>query len=167
MAAVNKFRGAPDKRVLIIGGGFGAVFTALGLERTLRPEDRTEVTLINPENFFLFTPMLAEIVSSQIDTSHAINPLRRMFKRTRFVEGAARSIDLEAQSVLVRHPNGDEFGYPYDHLVLAVGARVGYFGMEDVEKNSYTAKTLGDAIRLRNRAIALLEIAEIERDPDA
>lgn len=158
------FGGSPDCRILIIGGGFGAVYTALGLEKLLKPEDRTEVTLVNPENFFLFTPMLAEIVSSQIDTSHAINPLRRMFKRTRFVEGAAKSIDLKARSVLVRHPNGDEFGYPYDHLVIAVGAKVGYFGMEDVEKNSYTAKTLGDAIRLRNRAIALLEIAEIERN---
>src|SRR5690242_15918127 len=85
----SSFGGEPDCRVLIIGGGFGAVYTALGLEKMLRPEDRTEVTLINPENFFLFTPMLAEIVSSQIDTSHAINPLRRMFKRTRFVEGLA------------------------------------------------------------------------------
>jgi NADH dehydrogenase len=164
--SATSFGGSPDRRILIVGGGFGAVYTALGLEKLLKPEDRTEVTLVNPENFFLFTPMLAEIVSSQIDTSHAINPLRRMFKRTRFVEGAAKSIDLEARSVLVRHPNGDEFGYPYDHLVIAVGAKVGYFGMEDVEKNSYTAKTLGDAIRLRNRAIALLEIAEIERDLD-
>jgi NADH:ubiquinone reductase (H+-translocating) len=163
----SSFGGAPDRRILIVGGGFGAVYTALGLEKALKPEDRTEVTLVNPENFFLFTPMLAEIVSSQIDTSHAINPLRKMFKRTRFVEAAAQSIDLKARSVLVRHPNGDEFGYPYDHLVLAVGAEVGYFGMEDVENNSYTAKNLGDAIRLRNRAIALLEIAEIERDPAA
>lgn len=165
--SIPGFGGAPDRRILIVGGGFGAVYTALGLEKILKPEDRTEVTLVNPENFFLFTPLLAEIVSSQIATSHAINPLRRMFKRTRFAEGTATSVDLKAQSVLVRHPNGDEFGYPYDYLVMAVGAQVGYFGMEDVENNSYTAKTLGDAIRLRNRAIALLEIAEIERDPAA
>jgi NADH:ubiquinone reductase (H+-translocating) len=165
--SMNRFGGAPERRILIIGGGFGAVYTALGLEKALKPEDRTEVTLINPENFFLFTPMLAEIISSQIDTSHAINPLRRMFKTTRFIEGMAKSIDLKGQSVLVHHPNGEEIEYPYDYLVMAVGAQVGYFGMEDVEKNSYTAKTLGDAIRLRNRAIALLEIAEIERDPAA
>lgn len=165
--STSNFGGSPDRRILIVGGGFGAVYTALGLEKILKPEDRTEVTLVNPENFFLFTPMLAEIVSSQIDTSHAINPLRKMFKRTRFVEGTATSIDLSAQSVLVCHPNGDEIEYPYDHLVLAVGAQVGYFGMEDVEHNSYTAKTLGDAIRLRNRAISLLEIAEIERDRTA
>src|SRR5438445_5834412 len=122
MASVETFGGAPDKRVVIVGGGFGAIFTALGLERVLRPEDRTEVTLISPENFFLFTPMLAEIVSSQIDTSHAINPMRRMFKRTRFVEGAARGIDLEARLVRIGYPNGEEADYPYDHLVLAIGA---------------------------------------------
>src|SRR5947209_1466188 len=167
MASVETFGGAPDKRVVIIGGGFGAIYTALGLERGLRPEDRTEVTLISPENFFLFTPMLAEIVSSQIDTSHAINPIRRMFKRTRFVEGMAVGIDLDARTVRVHHPNDEEQEYPYDHLVLGVGAQTGYFGMEDVEKNSYTAKTLGDAILLRNRIIALLEIAEVERDPAA
>ena len=165
--SISNFGEASDRRILILGGGFGAVYTALGLEKLLKPEDRTEVTLVNPENFFLFTPMLAEIVSSQIATSHAINPLRKMFKRTRFVEGTATGIDLHAQTVRVRHPNDDEIPYAYDHLVIAVGAQVGYFGMKDVEHNSYSTKTLGDAIRLRNRAISLLEIAEIERDPVA
>jgi NADH dehydrogenase len=154
-------------RILILGGGFGAVYTALGLEKALRPEDRAEVTLINPENFFLFTPMLAEIVSSQIDTSHAVNPFRRMFRRTRFIEGRAVAIDPAARSVTVLHPNDEQREYPYDHLVVAVGSQTGYFGMADVEQHAYTAKTLGDAILLRNRAIALLELAEIERDPAA
>lgn len=154
-------------RVLILGSGFGAVYTALGLEQALRPEDHTEVMLISPENFFLFTPMLAEIVSSQIDTSHAINPIRRMFKHTRFIEGRAVRLDPNARLVTVLHPNDQERDYVYDHLVLAVGAQTGYFGMQDVEAHSYTAKTLGDAIRLRNRVIALLEMAEIEQDPAA
>jgi NADH dehydrogenase len=160
-------RHSDPTRVLILGGGFGAVYTALGLERALQPEDRTEVTLINPENFFLFTPMLAEIVSSQIDTSHAINPFRRMFKRTRFIEGRATGLDPAARSATVLHPNGEKREYPYHHLVVAVGAQTGYFGMKDVEQHAYTAKTLGDAIRLRNRVIALLELAEIERDRSA
>ena len=108
MRSELSFGGAPETRVLIIGGGFGAIYAALGLEHGLRAEDRTEVTLISPENFFLFTPMLAEIVSSQIDTSHAINPIRRMFKRVRFVEGRAVRLDPEAREVRVHHPNGDE-----------------------------------------------------------
>ena len=55
-----------------------------------RPEDRTEVTLVNIENFSLFTPMLCEVAGSSIDTRHAINPIRRMLRRTRFVECAGR-----------------------------------------------------------------------------
>ena len=163
----SSFGGAPDTRVLILGGGFGSIYTALHLERLLHAADRTEVTLVCPENFFLFTPMLAEIVSSQIDTSHSINPIRRMFKRTRFLEGQAVGLDLDARRVRVHHPTGDEAEYQYDHLVVGVGAVTGYFGLKDVQQYSYTAKTLADAIRLRNRIIALLEIAAIEEDPRA
>ena len=165
MARQKGLGGQPDHQVLILGGGFGGVYTALGLERQLRPEDRTEVTLINNENFFLFTPLLCEIVSSQIDTSHAINPIRRMFKRTRFVEGEAVSVDPARRCVAVRHPNGDTYDYPYDHLVVSLGARTGFFGMRDVQEHALTAKTLGDAIHLRNWAIQMLETADTERDP--
>lgn len=156
--------GEPDRRVLILGGGFGGVYTALGLERQLRPQDRTEVTLINNENFFLFTPFLCEIVSSQIDTSHSINPLRRMFAHTRFVEGEAVTLDPVRRCVTVRHPNGAMYDYPYDHLVVAMGARQGYFGMRDVQEYALTVKTLGDALHLRNWAIQMLETADTERD---
>lgn len=159
------FGGEPDRRVLILGGGFGGIYTALGLERELRPEDRTEVTLISAENFFLFTPMLCEVAGSSIDTSHAINPIRRMFRRTRFVEGEAIGIDLEARTVTIRHPGGSERPYPYDHLVVALGARTGFFGMKDVQEVALTAKTLGDAIHLRNWAIEMLETADVEQDP--
>lgn len=161
------FGGEPDRRVLILGGGFGGIYTALGLERTLRPEDRTEVTLISVDNFFLFTPMLCEVASSSIETTHAINPIRRMFKRTRFVEGEVCGLDIEKREVLVRHPNDEKYGYPYDHLVVTLGARTGFFGMKDVEQHALTAKTLGDAIHLRNLAIELLETAAVERDPQA
>src|SRR5579871_6648556 len=115
------FGGEPDRRVLILGGGFGGIYTALGLERLLRAEDRTEVILVSAENFFLFTPMLCEVASSSIDTNHAINPIRRMFTHTRFVEGEAIGLDLERRTVLVRHPGGREYSYPYDHLVMALG----------------------------------------------
>ncbi len=164
MARQQGLGGEPDHRIVILGGGFGGIYTALGLERGLRPEDRTEVTLINNENFFLFTPMLCEVASSQIDTSHAINPIRRMFEHTRFVEGEAVSLDPARRCVSVRHPNGEEYDYPYDHLVVALGARTGFFGMRDVQDNALTAKTLGDAIHMRNWVIQMLETADTERD---
>src|SRR5579871_3993183 len=161
------FGGEPDRRVLILGGGFGGIYTALGLERLLRAEDRTEVILVSAENFFLFTPMLCEVASSSIDTNHAINPIRRMFRSARFVQGEAVAIDPEAHSVRVVHPGGHEQEYRYDHLVIALGARTGFFGMNDVEEHALTAKTLGDALHLRNWAIEMLETAEAERDTRA
>lgn len=161
------FGGEPDRRVVILGGGFGGVYTALGLERALRPEDRTEVTLISAENFFLFTPLLCEVASSSIETTHAINPIRRILRRTRFVEGEVTGLDVEKRSVMVRHPGGHDYPYSYDHLVVALGARTGFFGMSDVEEHALTAKTLGDAIHLRNLAIEMLETAAVERDPAA
>lgn len=159
------FGGEPDRRVLILGGGFGGIYTALGLERLLRAEDRTEVILVSAENFFLFTPMLCEVASSSIDTNHAINPIRRMFRHARYMQGEATTIDPQARTVRVVHPGGHEQEYRYDHLVLSVGARTGFFGMKDVEEHALTAKTLGDALHLRNWAIEMLETAEVEADP--
>ncbi len=167
MAKQRVLGGEPDRRVVIVGGGFGGIYTALGLERDLTLGDRTEVTLINNENFFLFTPLLCEVASSSIDTSHAINPIRRMFKHTRFVEGEAVGLDTEGRALRVLLPNGAEYTYPYDHLVVALGARQGFFGMRDVRENALTCKTLGDAIHLRNWAIQMLETADTEQDPEA
>jgi NADH dehydrogenase len=155
----------PERRIVILGGGFGGIYTALALERELRSDDRTEVTLVSADNFFLFTPMLCEVASSSIDTRHAINPIRRLLKRTRFVQGEAVHMEVENQSVTVRDPAGHLRSYPYDHLVVALGARTGFFGMRDVEEHALTAKSLEDALALRNWAIEMLEMAEVEPDP--
>jgi NADH dehydrogenase len=156
--------GANERRVLILGGGFAGVYAALGLERALRASDRTTVTLVSAENYFLFTPLLCEVASGSIETSHAINPLRRLFRRVHFVEGEVIGTDLEHRTVLVRHPGGREDHYGYDHLVMALGARTSFFGLEEVEAHARTAKNLADAISLRNRVIEVLEQAEIEAD---
>ncbi len=80
MARQRTLGGEPDRRVLIIGG-FGGVYTALGLERQLRPEDRTEVTLVNNDNFFLYTPLLTFVVAgggfTGVEVAGEINDLMR------------------------------------------------------------------------------------------
>ena len=84
-------------RVVILGGGFGGIYAALGLDKVTSLD--LEVTLINRDNFFLFTPMLSEIATGGIDTRHSVNPIRRLFRRVRFIEGELRSIDFEAHSL--------------------------------------------------------------------
>jgi NADH dehydrogenase len=150
-------------RVVILGGGFGGIYTALRLEKALARGARLDVTLVNRENFFLFTPMLHEVAASDLDMTHIVNPIRALLRRVKFIEGEVRAIDLEARRVVVGH-GGDGHGHEleYDHLVLALGAITNFYGLPGVEERALTMKSLGDAVALRNRLIECLEEAEPE-----
>ena len=150
-------------RIVILGGGFGGVYTALHLEKALARDPSLEVTLVNRENFFLFTPMLHEVAASDLDMTHIVNPIRKLLKRVSFVEGDVEAIDLETRRVVVSH-GGEHHHHelPYDHLVLALGSITNFYSLPGVEERAVTMKSLGDAIHLRNHLIESLEEADFE-----
>ncbi len=80
------------KQVLILGGGFGGLYAALGLERTLARKRDVEVTLVNRENFSLFTPMLHEVAASDLDMTHIVNPLRKLLSHGQFFRCYPKSV---------------------------------------------------------------------------
>jgi NADH dehydrogenase len=150
-------------QIVILGGGFGGVYTAMHLEKQLAREANVDITLVNRENFFLFTPMLHEVAASDLDITHIVNPIRKLLHRTNFFEGDVEYIDLPNQRVGVSHgyaPHQHEL--PYDHLVLALGAITNFFNLPGLEEHALTMKSLGDAIQVRNRMIANLEEASSE-----
>jgi len=150
-------------RIVILGGGFGGVYAALRFERAIARDPSLEVTLVSRENFLLFTPMLHEVAASDVDITHIVNPIRKLLRRVRFVEGDVESIDLERRVVVVSHGSEHhDHELPYDHLVLALGAVTNFYQLPGVEERALTMKTLGDAIRLRNRLIEQLEEADFE-----
>jgi NADH dehydrogenase len=69
------------KRILILGGGFAGLTVAMELEKKLAQDPSVEITLINRENFFLFTPMLHEVATSDLDLTTIVNPARKMLRR--------------------------------------------------------------------------------------
>src|SRR5262245_34591060 len=145
-------------RILILGGGFGGLYTALELEKSLARDPNTEITLVNRENFFLFTPMLHEVAAGDLDLANIVNPFRKMLKRVNFFNGDVERIDLRSKRVTVFH--GAEHHHhelEYDHLVLSLGSVTNFFHIGNLEKRALTMKSLGDAIYLRNRMIANLE----------
>ena len=155
-------------RILILGGGFGGVYAALRLERALARDPSLDVTLVARENFLLFTPMLHEVAASDVDITHIVSPIRKLLRRVRFVEGDVEAIDLERRQVVVSHgAEHHDHELPYDHLVLAVGAVTNFYRLPGVEERALTMKSLGDAIRLRNRMIEQLEEADFECACDA
>ena len=150
-------------KVLILGGGFAGLYAAIELDKTLARRTGVEVTLVNRENFFLFTPMLHEVAASDLDITHIVNPIRKLLRRVKFFHGEVDSIDLAAKRVNLFHgPNRHAHELRYDYLVIALGSTTNFFGLPGLEENSLTMKSLGDAIHLRNRLIDLLEEADFE-----
>jgi NADH dehydrogenase len=155
------------KRIVIIGGGFGGVYCAMHLERLLKRHPDAEITLISRENFFLFTPMLHEVAASDLDITHIVSPLRALLTRTTVVVGEVVAVDLQRHLVTVAHGfSHHQHDLAFDQLVVALGSTTNFHGSRSIEQHALTMRTLGDAIHLRNRLIAMLEEAESE-GPDA
>lgn len=155
----------PRKRVLILGGGFGGIYAARRLGRTLGKRQDIEVVLISRENYLLFTPMLHEVAAGDLEPGDIVNSLRKMVRHVRLVQGQVTAIDLDARAVrydmgALRQPRE----ITYDYLLLALGTETHFFGMNDVEAAATTMKSLADAALLHNRIIAALEEAAQETD---
>ncbi|MEO5713690.1 MAG: NAD(P)/FAD-dependent oxidoreductase [Luteolibacter sp.] len=152
-----------SKKILILGAGFGGLAAALEFEKVLKSRSDIEVTLIDRENHFLFTPMLHEVAAGELEPTSIVNPIRKMLKRVKFYSCDATRIDLGKQQALVCHGyhyHGHDMSY--DHLLLALGSITSFFGLPGVESQALTMKSLADAVRLRNRMISNLEEAESE-----
>jgi NADH dehydrogenase len=151
-------------RILILGGGFAGLATARALEKMLAP-DEAEVTLVSRENFSLFTPMLPEVGSGNLETRHVVTPVRAQLRRTTFVLGDVKSVDLEHKTVDVEHVIARApRRLAYDHVIFALGSVNSTFGLPGISESSIPYKTLEDADRLRNHIIAMLEIAAVTTD---
>jgi NADH dehydrogenase len=151
------------QRILILGGGFGGMYAALRLEKTIAADPDIEVTLANRDNFFLFTPMLHEVAASDLEITDIVSPIRSLLKRVKFFCGDVDSIDLSKKRVAVSHGYGrHSHELEYDYLLIGLGSTTNFFKLPGVEERAVTMKTLGDAIHLRNGLISLLEEAGTE-----
>ncbi|MBC5810862.1 MAG: NAD(P)/FAD-dependent oxidoreductase [Candidatus Eremiobacteraeota bacterium] len=151
-------------RIAILGGGFGGLTATRTLERLLHPGE-AELTLVSDENFSVFTPMLPEVGSGNLETRHIVTPVRAQLRRTRFILGRVTGVDLESRRIDVEHPlDGSRRTIEYDHVVFALGSTTSTFGLPGVAERTLPYKTLEDAERLRNRTIAMLERAAVSQD---
>ncbi len=151
--------------IVILGGGFAGLAVAARLERRLRPGE-AEIVLVSRENFSLFTPMLPEVSSGEIEVRHVVTPIRAQLRRTRFLLADVERIDVANRRVEYRfvltHSGG---ALAYDHLVLALGSSTSTFGLPGVAERAFPLKSLEDAEALRNRCVWLLEMADSIDDP--
>ena len=93
--------GVVGRKIVILGGGFGAINVLKRLESRFKNDSSVEISIVSKDNFFLFTPMLPEVASGMIETRHIVAPVRAFCKRSRFYEATVRTIDLQKKRVLI------------------------------------------------------------------
>lgn len=136
-------------KIVILGGGFGGLFTALEMAGS------ADVTLVSDADHFLFTPMLYEYLSGEVEAWHIAPRYDELLDdNVHFVQSYATAIDLTAQTVSV--PSYEKT-LPYDVLVLAIGGITNYVGVEGAEQFSLPFRKLAHADDLRHRMVAALD----------
>jgi len=152
-------------RIVIAGGGFAGLYAAKYLDKHLARRPDIEVTLIARENFILFTPMLHEVAAGDLSPGDIVNPLRRILRHVNVIEADVQDVDLSARKVRCVHGlDRNELEFEFDHLLLALGSETNFFDNAGIRDWSVTMKNLSDAALLRNRMVAFLEEASLERD---
>jgi len=157
------------KRIVILGGGFGGVYTALALEKLLKKErESVEILLVNRENYFTYQPMLAEVVGGSIDILDSVTCLRSLLKHTSIYIREITDIDIKKQLITLS-PNFSHKDtiLSYDHLVIALGNVTDFRKSPGgLAEHALAFKDLSDAVALRNRIIDVIETAAQESDPE-
>ena len=151
-----------EKKVLILGSGFGGTYTLRHLVGALNRNENVNITMISEDNFFLFSPLLHEAAAGGIEPRHVAYPIRRLHQRDRFqfIQGNVSRIDLGACKVFT---SAGEVGY--DYLILALGSIACKPKLETDASSSFTLKTLKDAVWIRDSICGIFEEASRETDP--
>jgi NADH dehydrogenase len=148
-------------KIVIIGGGFGGIYTAQSLEKILG--EKAEITLINKSNYFLFTPLLHEVATGGLSPRSVTEPIREIFRgdAVHFVEDTVIEVDKVKKEV--KTPSQS---FSYDYLVIGSGAETNYFGVSGAMENTFTLKNLTDAIAIRNHILQTFEQAMVTQNKE-
>jgi NADH:quinone reductase (non-electrogenic) len=141
---------------LVIGGGFAGAYVA-------RLLGKRGATIVSPENFMLFTPLLPEAASGTLEPRHVVVPLRQMCPHADLVLGRATMLDVASQRARVETEE-ETLTLDYANVVVALGAISRTLPIEGLADNALGFKTLPDAIYLRNHILRRLEAATAAPD---
>ena len=152
-------------RIVILGGGFGGIYSAMYLEKHFKRSKNVEITLVNKENYFVYQPMLAEVVGGGVGLIDTVSSIRRLLPKTKLYVRDIESVDIEQKTVtLLPKYSHSPTVIEYDHLVLALGNVTDFRGLSGLQEHALPFKNLADSIVIRNRIIDVIECAAAETD---
>lgn len=152
---------AKKTKIIIVGNGFGGTYTLKNLHKFFCGDTNVEIILIGEKNYFLFTPLLHEVATGGINPENIVESIRKVLGccLSEFYLGRAEEINLDAQTVKT-----GPHTLAYDFLVLAPGAETNFYDIPGAKENTFTLKSLEDAIKIKNHIIAKVEEATHMKD---
>lgn len=146
------------KKLVILGGGFGGINTYKSLSAWVKKN--CEITIVDRNNHFLFTPLLPEVAGGNLDNHNVVEPIRDIISRDiRFIHAHVKSVDTNKKKIYL-----EDQELSYDLLVSTLGAHTFFYGIKGAERHCYPLNDLNDAMILKNRFIDVMEKASRTTD---
>lgn len=152
-------------RILIIGGGYVGMYTALQLQSKLGRREAS-VTVVDPQPHMTYQPFLPEAAAGSVEPRHVVAPLRRVLKRCHVITASVTEISDSTKTVKIEHPQTGAEVLEYDQLVVALGSVPRLLPIPGLAEQGISLKTVGEAIYLRNHVLAKLDAASNVDDPE-
>jgi NADH:ubiquinone reductase (H+-translocating) len=148
----------PDRpHILIVGGGYVGMYTALRLQRKLHRSAR--ITVVDPQNYMTYQPFLPETAAGSLEPRHVVVPLRKVLKHCHVVTGMVTAVDHARRTATILPVEGPEEQVAYDQIVVAPGSVVRTLPIPGLAECGIGFKTVGEAIYLRNHVLSRLDYA--------
>ena len=157
---------ATKTRILILGGGYAGLYTALGLQRH-KGDLPLDVTVVDRNPYMTYQPLLPEVAGGHVAPNDVTIELRRVLKRARVIQGDVTGIDVEGKDVTVATKGGADIHLAYDHVVIAMGAVTRVFPTPGLEEHGIGFKTVEEAVGVRNQVLERVEFASSTTDAAA
>jgi NADH:ubiquinone reductase (H+-translocating) len=151
------------RRILILGGGYVGLYTALRLQSKLRSGE-AEITLVEPRSYMTYQPFLPEASAGSLSPRHVVVPLRRVLRKCTVINGRVVSLDHAARATRIDPADGPEYDLDYDVVVNALGSVARTLPIPGLADEGVGFKTIEEAIYLRNQVLRCLDVAESTTD---
>jgi NADH:ubiquinone reductase (H+-translocating) len=156
---------ASRPRIVILGGGYVGLYTAMRLLHRLRRRE-ADVTVIDPRSYMTYQPFLPEASAGSLDARHVVVPLRKVLKGAEILNARVIGVDHSRRCVRVAPLEGPQYDVPYDIVVVALGSIARTLPIPGLAEEAVGFKTVEEAIYLRNQVLESLDIAESTADEE-
>ena len=150
--------------ILIVGGGYVGMYTALRLQRGLKPGEAS-VTIVDPHSYMTYQPFLPEAGAGNLEPRHVVVPLRQVLRGCQVLSGLITSIDHSRRTARFQPREGQASDLSYDVLVIALGSIARTMPIPGLREEGIGFRTVAEAIYLRNHVLSRLDIAASTTDP--